>query len=125
MATVHDAPNGAPPAPRRNAWRVVGGILTGVVLLDAIASPGVRVWIASSPWETDSRTETYADPVVGFDVNVPVGQVNLTGGDGPGLQISREVTWRGSEPVLHEELTATGVFEARGGCIENLFFWIG
>ncbi|WP_026931744.1 DUF4097 family beta strand repeat-containing protein [Glycomyces tenuis] len=125
MTTIeNDAPTEAPAKqPRRKAWLVVGGALTAVILLFVVAVAGVLIWSASSPRETDSRAQTY-ESVAGVDLDVAVGSVSLTGGDGAELSVESDMHWKGPEPQVEEELTADGVFEARAQCGEDYLFWL-
>ena len=112
-----------PAKPRRNAWLIAGGAVTAVVLLAAVASAGALIWIASAPRETDSRADAYGS-VASVDMSVAAGSVELTGADGPELSVETDMSWKGSEPEIEEELTADGVFEVRARCGEDYLFWM-
>lgn len=123
MTTVHDeAPTAAPPKPHRAAWLIGGGVFTGLVLLLALTVVGVRVWAASVPEETASHTETYPQTVTGVDLDIDIGTMHLTGGDGD-LRVRLDKTWTGTEPQAHQELSDAGVLEARAECRDDLLFW--
>jgi hypothetical protein len=83
---------------------------------------GVWIWTVSSPEETDSHTEEYAQVVSGVDVAVEVGDIELTAADGTSLEMVRETRWRGDEPETAESWHGEA-FTAVGDCAEDLAFW--
>ncbi|WP_100448798.1 DUF4097 family beta strand repeat-containing protein [Glycomyces xiaoerkulensis] len=123
MTTVrNESPTARPGKSSRRAWWIFGGALTAAVLVMALIAAGAWIWAVSSPNETGTRAETYPQPVAGVDLDVSVGEVNLTAGDGEELEVRSDLTWKGTEPRIEEEMTADGVFEARADCREDFPF---
>lgn len=113
-----------PAYPNRKVWWIVGGTLTGAVLLFAMAVAGVWIWTASSPQESYTLTEEYPGPVTGAEVDVEVGDIVLEDAAGTALELRTHVEWRGSEPETAEGVSG-GVFSADADCGGSLAPWSG
>lgn len=106
----------------RNAWWVFGGITTGVVLLLSATVAGAWIWTTSSPEQSDTYNEEFAQPVAGIDVTVEIGEIQLNASDSAALVVERETRWRGNEPEP-DEVWQSDTYVAVGDCDEDLVFW--
>ncbi len=108
----------------RKVWWIVGGSITGAVLLTAMTFFGAWIWSVSSPEETASYNEEFTQAVTGVDVAVEVGDIELNASGGDALVVDREARWRGSEPEIVEQRHGD-TFTAVGNCDDGMFSFGG
>lgn len=125
MTTLErQAPPERPDKAGRRAWWIAGGALTAAVMVLALITAGVWIWISVSPVSSDSHTEAYPGPVSEVDVDLASGHMVLTGAGVRDLEVRRDTSWRGPEPGIDERMRHDGTFTARANCAENLPSWI-
>ncbi|MCH7229395.1 DUF4097 domain-containing protein [Glycomyces sp. L485] len=105
-----------PPRSRHKAWWILGGILTGVVLLTGAATAGLLLWTLPSPEKMEFHSEDFQRAVANVDVDVSMGAVNLTSDDDGGFGVHRESTWRGDAPAITEEWVDDDSFAVDAEC---------
>ena len=108
----------------RRIWWIVGGTITGAMLLFVMAVAGVWIWTASSPQDSYTLDEEYAGPVTSAEVEVEVGDIVLEGAAGTTLELNTHAEWRGSEPDTAEGVSG-GVFSAEADCDSGFALWGG
>lgn len=121
-ATATDAPE-TEGRTTRKIWWIVGGALTGAMVLFAMTIAGVWFWLDHSPEESRTHTAEYTQAVSGVDVDVEVGLIELSAADGDVLEVRRDTAWRGTEPETSEGWRGD-TFTAEGECDDRPFSWI-
>lgn len=102
------------------AWWIVGGSITGAVLITAMAAFGVWFWAVGSPDQSFSRSQTYDRAVTAANVSTEIGTIRLEAASGNALTSSIEAKWRGAEAEYREDWNGDA-FTAVGDCDETLF----
>lgn len=102
----------------RKVWWIVGGTLTGAVLLMAMTWTGVWIWAVSSPEEHVTHSQEYTQPVAEVEVDTEIGEIVLNHTGGSALNVQRDLTWRGMEPE-HAESWSGATFSATGACDDD------
>ncbi|MCD0442228.1 DUF4097 family beta strand repeat-containing protein [Glycomyces sp. A-F 0318] len=104
-----------PAYPNRKVWWIVGGTLTGALLLFVMAVAGVWIWAASSPEEWTTTDERFAGPVTNADIGVDLGDIELEQASGTDVELRSHAVWRGSQPEVAEEVIGSR-FTAMAAC---------
>jgi hypothetical protein len=118
-ADAADTPD-EPAYPHRKVWWIVGGAITGALLLTFLAVFGAWSWAVSSEDESATRTEAFGQAVSAAELTVDVGEVTLEAAAGPALEFRLDTEWLGSEPETGEDWDGE-VFTANGECDSSIF----
>jgi hypothetical protein len=108
----------------RKVWWIVGGTLTGAMLLFVMVVAGVWIWTASSPEDSYTLDEEYPGPVTSVEVETEVGDITLEGAAGDMVELRTYAEWRGTEPETVEGVSG-GVFSAEADCDSGFVLWGG
>jgi hypothetical protein len=118
--TVIEATHAGPTRTRPrgpNAWLVLGGIFTVIVIVAGGLS--VAGWLG---YRTEVQTQVYRQAVTSIDIEVDTGDLTLAPGDAGTVAVTRRLFWSYSKPTIDEQwdgqtLRVTG--DCRG------WFWLG